>query len=411
MSDKYQMDDRFRWRDYSLHINLNQARLSITLERETYPQVYNFDLEGRPWNIFLDGKIYLRGLDGKVIAKWTSPQTGRDRRWLSATEAERMIRAASNLAGTILSDIRTGVLELNFSDIDSLLRTLEAAASFVGERASTDVAQFHEIYSPVGILPPDQYQAVLLQATEGCSFNECTFCEFYKGRPFRIKNSDSFLAHARAVRQFLGSGLSLRRTIFLGDANALVIPTDRMLQLMRTAAEVFDIDALGGFYAFLDGFSGEKKNEHEYEQLRSEGLERVYIGLETGHDPLLRFLNKPGSSNDALHAVQKLKAGGIAVGIIILLGAGGEKFARGHAKDTARLLNKMKLDMDDQIYFSELIESEGMSYAQDAFQNDVKPLAKHLILKQAESIQRRLRFSTARGTPHISRYDIREFVY
>jgi len=37
---------------------------------------------------------------------------------------------------------------------------------------------------PVGILPPDQYMAVVLQAAEGCAFNTCTFCDFYRDRSF-----------------------------------------------------------------------------------------------------------------------------------------------------------------------------------------------------------------------------------
>jgi radical SAM superfamily enzyme YgiQ (UPF0313 family) len=45
----------------------------------------------------------------------------------------------------------------------------------------------NSIYKPVSILPPDQYLALVVQATEGCSYNECSFCTFYRDRPFRIK--------------------------------------------------------------------------------------------------------------------------------------------------------------------------------------------------------------------------------
>jgi radical SAM superfamily enzyme YgiQ (UPF0313 family) len=183
-----------------------------------------------------------------------------------------------------------------------------------------------------------------------------------------------------------------------------------MLRLMQVARAIFDIDALGGFHAFLDGFSGERKSKHDYERLRTAGLERVYIGLETGHAPMLKYLNKPGEANDALNAVRKMKAGGVPVGVIVLLGAGGQIYADGHVNDTAKLINKMKLDMHDQIYFSEFVEPEGMTYAQDSFREEIKPLTNTEALEQAESIQNRLKHSTRRGTPHISRYDIREFV-
>jgi hypothetical protein len=80
-------------------------------------------------------------------------------------------------------------------------------------------------------------------------------------------------------------------------------------------------------------------------------------------------------------------------------------------RDTVRLLNEMRLDMDDILYFSELIESEGLPYTQAAYDAGLVPLTTEERLAQGEAIERQLRFSQAGGVPHISRYDIREFVY
>jgi hypothetical protein len=52
-----------------------------------------------------------------------------------------------------------------------------------------------------------------------------------------------------------------------------------------------------------------------------------------------------------------------------------------------------------------------MGYASDAFTQSVLPLDRTQILEQAEMIQKALKFDASHGTPHISRYDIREFVY
>ncbi len=253
--------------------------------------------------------------------------------------------------------------------------------------------------------------AVVLQLTEGCSFNTCTFCTFYRDRPFRIKTPDAFRAHARAVKAFLGRGLNLRRTVFLGDANALVVPMQRLLPLLDVVHQEYDVDALGGMYAFLDGFSGEKKTASDYAELAARGLKRVYIGMETGNADLLRFLQKPGTPEDVIQAVQALKAGGVAVGVIVLLGAGGHQYADAHVRDTIAALNAMPLDADDIVYFSELIVSEGMEYARRAYEEGLQPLTHEERLAQQEAIEDGLRFSEEGGTPHISRYDIREFVY
>ncbi len=287
----------------------------------------------------------------------------------------------------------------------------ERALAFDAARSAADVAQYYDVYHPVGILPPDQYFSVVLQAAEGCSFNTCTFCTFYKDRPFRIKTPEEFRAHAEAVRHFLGDGLSLRRTLFLGDANALVIPQRMLVPLLDVAREVFDVEALGGVYAFLDGFSGQKKSVEDYATLRQRGLKTVYIGMESGSADLLQFLKKPGQPDDVIDAVRTIERAGVAVGVIVLLGAGGKQHADAHVRETVAALNAMGLDMDDLIYFSELVVSEGMAYAQDAYQAGLDPLSHEERIAQQDAIERQLRFSRDGGTPHISRYDIREFVY
>ena len=187
-----------------------------------------------------------------------------------------------------------------------------------------------------------------------------------------------------------------------------------MPQLTALLGEVhnaLDVEKLGGIFAFLDGFSGEKKSRDDYAQLARLGLKRVYIGLESGDPELLRLLKKPGHPADAITAVREMKAAGVAVGLVVLLGAGGHQFERSHVRETIRVLNEMPLDADDLIYFSELIESEGMPYVQSAFESQLQPLTPDERILQGELIQNGLRFTEAGGTPHISRYDIREFVY
>ena len=97
-----------------------------------------------------------------------------------------------------------------------------------------------------------------------------------------------------------------------------------------------------------------------------------------------------------------MKAGGLAVGVIVLLGAGGHTYAREHVQETMRIVNAMQLDADDLIYFSELVESEGLPYVQDAYQAGLQPLSPAERLAQGEAIEAGLKFSEQGGTPHIS---------
>ncbi len=399
------------WDERPVTISIKPNCLTVSVDEPATASVLSYDYAGRLWTAFLDGVSYRRGLDGKVVAKWRVSGEERERRWLAPAEADAIIERARGLMAALYDAIQTGRAEVRPSLPPQGRSGFKRAIAFDAERSAQDVRRYRAIYKPVGILPPDQYMAVVLQMTEGCSFNTCTFCNFYRDRPFRIKTPAELRTHALAVRDFLGEGLSLRRTIFLADANALVVPMKRLKALVEVVHEVYDVESLGGLYAFLDGFSGERKSVADYAWLKQRGLQRVYVGLESGNAELLRFLRKPGSPDDAVRAVQTMKQAGLAIGVIVLLGAGGRQYAHQHVTDTIQAINAMGLGMDDIIYFSELVVSEGLQYAQDAYQAGLEPLSHAERVRQGEAIERGLIFSSKGGTPHISRYDIREFVY
>lgn len=398
------------WGGQSIALGMKTSYITVNVGEPERASVFSYDYEGRLWAAFMDETSYRRGLDGKILAKWRIPGGGRGRLWLQGAEALSIERRAREMVAELYRAIQGGCASLGAPIPEAGMRVMAKAIAFDDDRSIADAARYFQIYKPVGILPPDQYMAVVLQATEGCSFNTCTFCSFYRDRPFRIKGIEEFRDHARAVREFLGEGLSLRRTIFLGDANALVTPMDRLAALFQAVHEGYDLEAFNGIYAFTDGFSGDHKSINDYKRLKALGLKRVYIGMESGHDPLLRFVNKPSRAADVLAAVEAMKQAGIAVGVIVLLGAGGRRYAEGHVRDTIHGLNAMPLDGDDIIYFSELVVTDQMAYAQDAVQAQLEPLSAEERVAQGETIERGLLFQ--RDTrPLVSRYDIREFVY
>ncbi len=391
----------------SLTANLQPGALTLAWDIHT---VLAYDRAGRLWSAFLDGVTYRRGYHGRIMAKSTL-QGQRVRRWLDGEEADRLIaRTADLMRLACRAEWETGP-----ETRADLIASLERAAAFTPPVAAQDAHRFHAIYKPIGILPPDQYMALVLQLTEGCSFNTCTFCTFYRDRPFRIKSPAEFRAHLAAVVDYLGPALAMRKGIFLADANALVVPQKRLVELLDVIPTlggqppVFEKAGFSRLYAFLDGFSGAKKSPQDYAELAARGLKRVYIGLESGHEALLRFLKKPGTAAEALAAVQAIKAGGVQVCVIILLGVGGTSFANGHICDTIQVVNAMGLTAGDLIYFSEFVEQPGQPYGVMAARAHIAPLSPDQILEQRRAIQSGLRF--AGPPPKIAMYDIREFVY
>ncbi len=362
---------------------------------------YSFDLAGRLIGAFVAGKNYRRGLDNRVMLKCRGPDGARQRRWLTDEEARTFLEAAYRLAAEAAQVFLGQPSGRNYPQVAAL-------AGWDWTALEADASRFARVYRPVSILPPDQYLALVLQASEGCSYNRCTFCDFYLDRPFRIKNAAQLRDHIAAVRQFFGPALALRKSLFLADANALVASMSRL----RTWLDVIEDSFPGtGIYSFMDAFDVHRKSAAEWAELAGHGLRRVYIGLESGDDTLLRFLRKPGCAADAVSAVTTLKRAGVAASVIVMTGVGGERYAAVHIVRTVAALNAMPLAHGDIIYFSPFVEHAGSEYGQLSRQAGIRQLSDAEIAQQEAAIRAGLRPVDPEHPPKCSRYDVREFVY
>jgi len=325
---------------------------------------YSFDLGGRLIGAFVAGRSYRRTLDNRLV----------ERRWHEPPDEAGPVRQLPPAEASAF-------LEQTYAAMAALRRSLDAdgwqplaagpAALTTARRAfdliqqqspaglEADARRFLAIYQPIAILPPDQYRALVLQATEGCAYNRCTFCHFYKDTKFHRKSLPEFRQHIQAVRDYFGPAIILRRSIFLADANALVIPQRPLLALLDAVHAAFPIapaDLAGrdlmawraahpggfdGLYSFVDAFTGRRKTLDDFAALRARGLRRVYVGLESGDDALLDFLGKAGTAADAVQMVARLQAARVAVGVIVLLGVGGVRYNEQHVAHTIAAVNAM----------------------------------------------------------------------
>jgi radical SAM superfamily enzyme YgiQ (UPF0313 family) len=248
-----------------------------------------------------------------------------------------------------------------------------------------------------------------VRVTEGCSWNACTFCRLYRDVPFRWKSLDELAAHLAALRAYFGRSIVLRRYVFLGDANALCLAHDRL----RPLVEAVSRDLSGApLFSFVDAWTGQRKAVAEWRDYAALGLRRVYVGLETGDRGLLAWLEKPGEPQDAVDLVGALHEAGIAAGVIVLLGAGGERFAEAHVASTAEALTAMRLGSDDLVYFSEYVDEPGLAYGRRAAGvPDLQPLLPARNAELRRSILAGFRPADLARPPRTATYDIKEFVY
>ena len=185
-----------------------------------------------------------------------------------------------------------------------------------------------------------------------------------------------------------------------------------MKRFQMSASYSGDHESLGfrGIYSFLDVFTGEKKTEKDFGQFRERNLRRVYVGVETGCDELLRFLNKPATAKQTLEVCLAAKGAGLSLGVIIMIGIGGNRFLHRHIEQTAELLNLMGLGVGDILYFSPFLESNSLEYSLRAAEAGIGSLTDQEREYQLNTIRCALNFEELQK-PKVSLYDIKEFVY
>jgi len=388
--------------------------------------VSSWDLAGRPYALVRETGTYRRGLDGGLLWKReATAEAPRLRRRLSAAEGEPIVGAARKEARGALVILRgsdqpgpegsAGIADpsslgpTEAPQDDRAVHRLATIVAMDGAALRDDTARFLAASGPVGILPPDQYLALVVRVTEGCSWNACAFCRLYRDVPFRWKRPDELVAHLAALRQYFGPSIALRRSVFLGDANALCLARDRLLPLVEAVAAQLPGAPL---YSFLDAWTGQRKTAAEWRDYAALGLERVYVGVETGDPGLLAWLEKPGSPRDAVDLVGALHEAGIAAGVIVLLGAGGERFADAHVAKTAEVLTAMNLGAEDLVFFSEYVDDPGLAYGRRAAgAPDLQPLSPARNGELRRVILAGFRAADPAHPPRTATYDIREFVY
>ncbi|RLB65809.1 MAG: radical SAM protein [Deltaproteobacteria bacterium] len=183
--------------------------------------------------------------------------------------------------------------------------------------------------------PPSEARSLLLQVTEGCSHNRCTYCGMYRDKPFRAKPWSTIEADLKGA----ATKGKVSRRAFLCDGDALILSQRRLVQILEGIRAHLPWIRRMGIYG--DTRSVNRKSVTELEQLRDLGLSIVYHGVESGDDEVLRFVDKGGTAAECITTAERLEEAGIIHSVIVLLGVGGVALSRQHSVNTGKLLTKM----------------------------------------------------------------------
>jgi radical SAM superfamily enzyme YgiQ (UPF0313 family) len=194
--------------------------------------------------------------------------------------------------------------------------------------------------------PPSEADALIVQATIGCSWNHCTYCDMYRDKTFRVRELGETLADLDAAGRLHAEHGARVEKLFVADGDALVLPMDHWLAILARAREVFPDLRRVSSYAMARNLLA--KSEDELRALRDAGLSLLYIGPESGDDATLKRIAKGDDAEAHVRAAERAHAAGMQLSVIALLGIGMER-SEEHARGTAELVTRM-----DPAFFSAL---------------------------------------------------------
>ncbi len=244
--------------------------------------------------------------------------------------------------------------------------------------------------------PPSEAESILIQITEGCSHNKCTYCGMYRGKQFRVKSLDEIeqelLDHARFG--------PLQRRLFLCDGDALVLSSRRLLPVLNAIRRTLPWIERVGIYGDTRGVLN--KTVDQLIQLKEAGLGIVYHGVESGDDETLVSIQKGGTRDECIEAATRLKEAGIMHSVIVLLGVGGVKRSNEHAVNTASLLTEMDPPYVGALTLTVIPEAP-LSELQQSGEFELPQ--KRQLLKELRTIVAKSNFSNCRfSSNHASNY-------
>jgi hypothetical protein len=235
-----------------------------------------------------------------------------------------------------------------------------------------------ESYELGPIRPPSEAYSLLVRVTRNCPWNRCKFCPIYKGTKFQLRPVEEIKRDIKAARKIYdgiielagksGGGDNVRAAAamaanstpndacrnvalwmygggehaFLQDANTLIMKAPDLVEVIRFLKETFP--GISRITTYARSKTAAQQTPAELAALREAGLSRIHMGLESGYDPVLRFMDKGVTAAEHIAGGKNVVASGISLCEYVMPGAGGKKMWREHAMETARVLSEIDPD-------------------------------------------------------------------
>jgi radical SAM superfamily enzyme YgiQ (UPF0313 family) len=176
---------------------------------------------------------------------------------------------------------------------------------------------------------------------KGCPHNKCTFCNLFKDIKCKALPLEEIFRGMDDDAKDLGQeNIGLVDSIYLEGGDPLALRTVRLLAIMRHAKSLFP--ALTRFACYATARYTLGKTQEDLNALAEAGLKRVFVGLESGYDAILKSTEKGCTVADLLEVGRMLARARIEMDVSMMLGIGGKEYSHEHAIATARLISAIE---------------------------------------------------------------------
>ncbi len=202
--------------------------------------------------------------------------------------------------------------------------------------------------------PPYEADSLIIEATAGCTHRRCKFCTLYEDLPFKFRatpletiEADLLEAQTwfhdplrKAEEHLFGLDETTASRVFLAGANPFGLRAHHLLDIAGLAHRYFSqLESIGCFARVTDVVT---KTDEELDELAQAGFDGLTIGIETGDDEALAFMNKGYRAADIVEQCARLDAAGIGYAFFYLAGISGKGRGIEGARATAKACNQTR---------------------------------------------------------------------
>ena len=231
------------------------------------------------------------------------------------------------------------------------------------------------------IRPPSEATSLLIRATRNCPWNKCAFCHTYRNTKFELRTVDEIKEDIQKAKDIAdrirelswkhGEGGRISKSVvnliygrdeaysdtvrsvaawlyyggesvFIQDANSIIMKTAELVDILSFIKDKFP--SVNRITSYCRSKTAARKTVEEFRMMKNAGLSRIHIGMESGYDPLLKFVKKGVTAAEQIEGGRNIKEAGISLCEYVMPGLGGDRWSKEHAEETARVINEINPD-------------------------------------------------------------------